>query len=289
MRPAEGTEMDAREQFERDGFVVIDNLLTATELAHFEPIVTEAVKARSGADLRPLDERSPYEQSFQQCMNLWEDYPEIRPLTFHQRIGETAASLLGVDAVRLWHDQSLYKRAHGRETDAHQDQPYWPIAETLTITAWIPFQGSTMANGAMGYLPGSHKAGVRKFQNIFQAASTDDLLSRPELAGIEPVYVEVPAGGVAFHAGMTVHMAQPNTTDQDRAVHTMIMFADGCTRGSEQWHFSTERDSMNVGVVIAGPGTAILWPRTEGGYPAVPAQLPDVLHQFAAKGSLPRR
>ena len=281
--------MNAREQFERDGFVVVDKLLTADELAHFEPLVTRAVHERSGADLRPQGERSPYEQSFQQCMNLWEDYPDIRPLTFHQRIGEAAAALLGADAIRLWHDQALYKRAHGRETDAHQDQPYWPIAETDTITAWIPFQGSTLANGAMGYLPGSHQAGVRKFQNIFQAESTDELLSRPELASIEPVYVEVPAGSVAFHAGMTVHMAKPNTTDDDRAVHTMIMFADGCTRGSDQWHFSTERDEIKVGDVIAGPGTPIVWPRADGDYPDAPTPLPDVLHQFAAKGSLPSR
>ena len=50
------------------------------------------------------------------------------------------------------HDQALYKEAGGRETDPHQDHPYWPIVETDTITAWIPFDGSTLANGAMGYL-----------------------------------------------------------------------------------------------------------------------------------------
>ena len=43
--------MNAREQFERDGFVVVDNLLTDEELAFFEPIVTEAVHIRSSADV----------------------------------------------------------------------------------------------------------------------------------------------------------------------------------------------------------------------------------------------
>jgi hypothetical protein len=69
----------------------------------------------------------------------------------------------------------------------------------------------------------------------------------------------------------------------------MIMVADGCTRGSDQWHFSTERDEIKVGDVIAGPGTPIVWPRADGDFPDVPAPLPDVLHQFAAKGSLPSR
>ena len=177
----------------RDGFVVVADLLTAAELDHFEPLVTAAVADRVGADERPLEERSPYEQSFQQCINLWEDYARRSPAHVHQRIGQAAGELLGVDALRLWHDQALYKRAHGRATDAHQDQPYWPIAETDTITAWIPFNGSTLASGAMGYLRGSHLVGLRKFQNIFTAEEhRRRVMSRPEIAGIEPVFVEVP-------------------------------------------------------------------------------------------------
>jgi ectoine hydroxylase-related dioxygenase (phytanoyl-CoA dioxygenase family) len=267
--------------FTGNGYVVIDDLLTEGELDRYEPLVTAAVAERSADDGRPLEERTPYQQSFQQCMNLWEDYPAIRPLTFHPRVGQAAAELLQVDAVRLWHDQALYKRAHGRETDPHQDQPYWPIAETTTITAWIPLEGSTMASGAMGYLPGSHRVGLNKFQNIFTAEDADALLSRPEVADIEPVYVEVPRGSVAFHAGLTVHMAKPNTTDTDRAVHTIIMFADGCTRGSDQWHFAVDRERVEVGAPIRAAGTPIIWPRADGDLPAPPPPLPDSLVKLA--------
>ena len=138
------------DSFKRDGFVVVAGLITEAELDHFGPLVIDAVHNRAGADARPLEERSPYEQSFQQCINLWEDHPAIAPLTFHQRIGQAAGEILGVDTIRLWHDQALFKRAGGRQTDPHQDQPYWPIAELDTITVWIPFEGSTLANGAMG-------------------------------------------------------------------------------------------------------------------------------------------
>ena len=96
----------------------------------------------------------------------------MRPLTFHPRLAETAARLLGVDAVRLWHDQALYKEPGGRETDPHQDHPYWPIVETNTITAWIPFDGSTLESGAMGYLPGSHRLGLREFVEHLHATAT---------------------------------------------------------------------------------------------------------------------
>ena len=171
------------ETFQRDGFVVVPDLLSADEVEHFEAAVTGAVRRRrEGIDIAPLAERSRYQQSFIQCMNLWEDDPDVAPLTFHQRIGQAAAELLEVDAVRLWHDQALYKEAGGRETDAHQDHPYWPIAETASVTAWIPLVGSTLASGAMGYVPGSHLVGMRKFVNIF-FGEPDDILADPEIGG----------------------------------------------------------------------------------------------------------
>jgi phytanoyl-CoA dioxygenase PhyH len=275
------------EAFQRDGYVVIDGLLNDAELDRYEPLVIAAVEARSSADARPLDERSPYEQSFQQCINLWEDHPALRPLTFHQRVAQAGAELLGVDALRLWHDQALFKRAGGRETDPHQDQPYWPIAELDTITAWIPMDGSTLASGAMGYLPGSHLVGLRRFQNIFQAEDAQALLASPEIADIEPVYVEVLRGGVAYHAGLTVHMAKPNTSATDRAVHTVIMFADGCTRGSRHWHPSVDRDGIRVGDPIRGACTPILWPRAEGDLPPPPPPVNPEILKVAPTGVLP--
>lgn len=255
--------------FQRDGFVVVPGLLTPTELDEFAPIVEAAVEHRQSFDSRTLEEKSRYEQSFQQCINLWEDTPAIRPLTFHPRIAEAAATLLGVDAIRLWHDQALFKEAGGRETDAHQDQPYWPIAETTTVTAWIPFDGSTLANGAMGYVPGSHQVGLRKFINIF-FGEPDDLLAEPELAGAEPEFVEVPRGSIAFHHGLTAHLARPNSTDQVRRVHTMIYFADGCTRGAMHSHFSVDRPGIEPGEVIDSTLTPIVWPRKEGDLPGDP-------------------
>ncbi|MGZ4707760.1 MAG: phytanoyl-CoA dioxygenase family protein [Acidimicrobiales bacterium] len=256
--------------FATDGFVVVPGLLTDDELDRYATLVAEAVADRQADDHRSLAEKSRYEQSFQQCQNLWEDHPEVRPLTFHPRIGEAAARLLQVDAVRLWHDQALFKEPGGRLTDAHQDQPYWPIAEPVTVTAWIPFDGSTLANGAMGYVPGSHRNGLRKFVNIF-FGEVPDLLSEPELGGTEPEFVEVPRGSVAFHHGLTAHLARPNTTASTRRVHTMIYFADGCTRGGARHpHPSVDRAGIETGAVIDSEVTPIAWPRPDGSLPPTP-------------------
>jgi ectoine hydroxylase-related dioxygenase (phytanoyl-CoA dioxygenase family) len=260
------------ESFRRDGFAVVPDLLRADELTRFGAAVDAGVARRGQHDDRALAERSRYEQSFTQCQNLWEDCPDVRPLTFHPLIAETAARLLGVDAVRLWHDQALYKEPGGRETDPHQDQPYWPIVETDTVTAWIPFEGSTIANGAMGYLPGSHRLGLREFVDIFTGTG-ENPLRRRELEGTEPVWVEVAPGSVAFHHGMTFHLAKPNTTGTVRRVHTVIYFADGSTRGEGHFpHPSVERAGIAMGALIASDVTPIAWPRALGDLPDPPAQ-----------------
>ena len=129
------------------------------------------------------NEKSLYEQSFTQCMNLWEDNPEVLPLTFHPKISEAAATLIGVPALRLWHDQALYKDAGGRYTEPHQDQPYWPMDEIDTLSAWITFDGSTRENGCMAYVPGSHLIGLRKFVNIFTADEKVKILEEPQHRG----------------------------------------------------------------------------------------------------------
>ena len=252
--------------------------------------VDAAVVERKAHDSRSVAEKSRYEQSFIQCINLWEDHPGVRSLTFNTRIARAAAELLGASAVRLWHDQALYKQAGGRPTDCHQDQPYWPIAETKTITAWIPFDGSTVNTGAMAYVPGSHRAGLQEYVHIFGHEDPPSLLDHPALAGAEPVTVEVAAGSVAFHHGLTVHLAHGNVSGRTRRVHTMIYFADGTTRGSARWHDSVDRVGIGIGVgeVIASDLTPIVWPREPAVAIVEPPPPPDLAAIFPEmRGAMP--
>jgi ectoine hydroxylase-related dioxygenase (phytanoyl-CoA dioxygenase family) len=186
--------------FERDGFVVVEDALDAQELARFGPAVDAAVAVRSEGDKRAVAEKTLYEQSFIQCMNLWEDFPEVRPLSFHPRLGEAAANLLGASAVRVWHDQALYKEPGGRETDPHQDLPFWPITPSDQASVWIPFEGSTREGGGMAYVPGSHRVGLAKFVDITHSLHPEpyDILADPKIRDIEPVWVEVQPGAVVL-------------------------------------------------------------------------------------------
>ncbi|MDG2334812.1 MAG: phytanoyl-CoA dioxygenase family protein [Myxococcota bacterium] len=254
--------------FRESGFVRIPGLLAIDEVEVYAEAVERAVANRTRHDLRRFDQKTPYEQSLQQCLNLWEDEPSVRPLSFHPRIGQSAAALLGCEAVRIWHDQSLYKEAGGRATSPHQDQPYWSIAEPLTITAWIPFQDVRQKNGALAFLPGSHNSGLREFANIFSGEGLD-LEAFPETRQGVFEKVESQRGDVVFHHGLTIHRAYPNETEVSRRAHTVIYFADGCTRTAFK-HPSVERPGIAVGSKIASDLTPIAWPRPAGDLPEPP-------------------
>ncbi len=55
-----------------------------------------------------------------------------------RRLAKVAADLLGVENVRIYHDQALFKEPGGGPTPWHQDQYYWPIDTDKTITMWMP-------------------------------------------------------------------------------------------------------------------------------------------------------
>ena len=87
--------------------------------------------------------------------------------------------------------------------------------------------------------------------------------------------MEVPAGAVAFHHGLTVHLARPNQTSLTRRVHTVIYFADGSTRVARAHpHPSVDRAGIAPGAVVASDVTPIAWPRAPGDLPPAPPR-PD--------------
>ena len=180
---------DLVKSFKENGFVTVPDVFSSSEIEFYREVIKDAIKERKQNDLRSLEDKSEYEQSFIQCQNLWEDYPVIRDLTFDQRLGKIASSLLGVSKLRIWHDQALVKEAGGRETDPHHDQPYWPIKETNTITAWIPFCDVSEKNGQMGFYPGSDQVQESQFINIFSGKVDDsELREIPQIKDIEVDY-----------------------------------------------------------------------------------------------------
>lgn len=213
-------------RYRRDGHVRVTGVLSPDEAAAFRPAIIDAAM-RHNRETRPIQDRDTYGRAFLQITNLWVKDEAVRRFTLARRFARIAAELMGVDGVRIYHDQALFKEAGGGPTPWHQDQYYWPLDTEHTITMWMPLvpltgglEGMTFASESqhLGYL-GEFKISDES-DAVFRQMITDKAL-RLSCAG------EMQPGDATFHAGWTLHSAPGNPTDTMREAMTVIYFADG--------------------------------------------------------------
>jgi len=248
------------EEFQNRGFVLTPDVLNATDLENYAAAVDAEVVRRTADDQRSVDEKSTYEQSFVQCMRLWETSPSVADLSFHAGLAGIAAQLLQVPSVLMWQDQALYKEPGGRETTPHQDLTFWPLGEAALVSAWIPFDAVHADNGAMSYVPGSHEAGRLRVVDITHNTDPYDILTDPVLNGAAPEQVPVKPGSVIWHHGLTVHQASANNTTATRRVFTIVYLSADARRTKAWPAFPLDRAGVDVGEVVSGEGMPRLWP-----------------------------
>ena len=217
---------DAAESYRRDGFAVVRALATSEEVACFRPAIVAAAK-RLNRETRPLEARGTYGRAFLQTTNLWPHDDTVRRFVFARRFARVAAQLMGVAGVRLYHDQALFKEGRGGFTPWHQDQFYWPLDTTHTITMWMPLHDLTAEMGIMHFARGSH-AEAQLTDLPIGRASEAQLARVVEERGFEVAGPSsMRTGDATFHSGWTLHGAPPNGSDATREVMTVIYFADG--------------------------------------------------------------
>ena len=166
-------------------------------------------------------------------------------------------SILSTNKVRIWQDQILIKSSGGKPTIAHQDLPFWPWNSSDGVSVWIPIHGSTYEGGTLGFIPGSHRLGLKERIDIVHEKD-DRLLTHPKLMDMEPHFVEVPAGSIVLHHPLTVHLSSPNISDKERMVYSVVYFRDGMRRSTKGRHFIVDEDGIKPGERIDGMRTPLV-------------------------------
>ncbi len=210
---------DDRLRFEQDGFVHLNSALDAEVVRRYEPQITASVIDLNTEHLT-LEQRSTYGKAFLQVMNLWRHNEVVREFVFGRRLARIAAELLGVRAVRLYHDQALYKEGGGGITPWHVDQFYWPLASPLTCTAWVPLQDTPLEMGPLIFAAGTHRYRTEALEIGDQ--SQEYYTAWVAERGVQVVEEPFRLGDVSFHTGWTLHRAGVNTTSTPRRVMTII-------------------------------------------------------------------
>ncbi|KAA1192514.1 phytanoyl-CoA dioxygenase family protein [Pseudohalioglobus sediminis] len=220
---------DAAADYRRDGHVTVRELLSPTEVAAMRDAVTAAVQRDlDAASVSPLEERDTYGKAFLKHMNLWARYEEVAEQVLSPQLGRVAADLMGVEGVRIYHDQALFKEPGGGPTPWHQDQYYWPIDTVNAITMWLPLVDLHRDMGMLQFASGSHRKGYLGHLPI--SDQSEEVLDNHVREQGYPIVSEpaMRAGDATFHAGWTLHAAPGNSSGLMREVMTVIWVADGC-------------------------------------------------------------
>jgi ectoine hydroxylase-related dioxygenase (phytanoyl-CoA dioxygenase family) len=206
--------------FRSNGFVKLKNVLSPDAIAYLNETISNEVQRLNTQHL-PMEERDTYGKAFLQIMNIWTKSEPVKEIVFSKRLAKIATELLGVDGVRLYHDQALYKEPGGGITPWHADQYYWPLANDLTVTVWIPLQETPLEMGPLEFSSQSYKLTTGRDKEIGDE-SQQILNDTLEKEGFEHIIQPFEIGEVSFHRGWLFHRAGANNTNQMRGVMTMI-------------------------------------------------------------------
>jgi len=144
---------------------------------------------------------------------------ELEGWAYDARFIDPMRDLLGTPTPELFTEKLNLKRPHhGGVNPMHQDYPYWvQVAEEAreVATAMLFLDDSTLDNGCLQVVPGSHRNGAWKGRtdgDRFAANEIDPALY-PEVV---PVPVEVPAGSIILFGPFLVHQSATNTSGRER-------------------------------------------------------------------------
>ncbi|MBI3580047.1 MAG: phytanoyl-CoA dioxygenase family protein [Ignavibacteriales bacterium] len=216
---------EQREAYQRDGHIILRGVASSEEVEFFRPLITglvDEVAQSKDAQGRITD----YSKMFTQVSNVWRKDEHVRQFILARRFAKIAADLMGVNGVRLYHDQALIKEPGGKPTPWHQDYYYWPLATEHTITMWMPLVDVPREMGSMSFAVGSHHN--KSFTEMPISDTSQEYFERiiVEQRCATPSYA-LKAGDATFHSGKTLHSAQGNGSNCRREVITIIYYADG--------------------------------------------------------------
>lgn len=171
------------------------------------------------------------------ALGAWRVAAGFHDLVWHPAFAVAASQLLGGGAVRLWHDQLFCKPAyHGGVVAWHQDYSYWTRTKPLAhLTCWIGLDDSTVENGCLHYVPGSHRwndlpvTGLTGEMEAIQSVLTDE-----QKKNFKPVAIELKKGECSIHHPRMIHGSYANSTKRPRRGAVINVIRDGVVSDSNE-------------------------------------------------------
>lgn len=214
--------------FYRDGAAVVRAVVEPEWIAAMRAAVDRALERKGEFSFDHQARGKP--GRFRDDLFVWRRDGDFEAFMRRSPMPELAARVLGSRTVTFFYDQLLVKEPGTTEaTPWHQDLPYWPLRGSQILSIWVPFDRSTLANGVVQYLAGSHAWGRTFAPRPFGADRERRFEQRIAEAGLETVpdvesrrdayrilHWELEPGDVILHHPLTLHYAAGNATTDHR-------------------------------------------------------------------------
>jgi ectoine hydroxylase-related dioxygenase (phytanoyl-CoA dioxygenase family) len=242
--------------FDRDGFLAGIDVLDAAQLA----AVRDAVDAIAGDIERYRPRLYEVERAFTErpgevvCHFLggWRVQPALHDLVFHPAATVPAADLLGVRALRFWHDQVFVKPPrHPGAVPWHQDFAYWTRTQpSCHITVNVMLDDADEQNGCLWFVPGSHRLGLLP-RLPFDVPVEAIRRHLPADFEWRPVAAPLRAGQATIHHSHTLHGSYPNQSDRWRRA-IVLNYMGAHVRSGDELPLLAGLPPIPVGQVVQG-------------------------------------
>jgi ectoine hydroxylase len=204
------------EQFQRDGYVILPQLLDAEETSLLREIAKQDAELAARATSRADGEGGAVKLVVE---NELADHTIYAALVRSQRIVHACEQVLG-DEVYHYHHKMILKEARvGGAWAWHQDYGYWYNNGCLwpdMASCLIAVDPANRENGCLQVVRGSHRLGRIDHQKVGDQTGADPERVREIVHRLETVYVELDAGSAVLFHGNTLHRSDQNTSERPR-------------------------------------------------------------------------
>ncbi len=227
------------EFYDREGYLVLENLLDDTDMAPVCAAMMEKVdfiaeELRRDGLISDTLESEPFETrlarlfddltdaDFLKYGRSWRDrLPGYFHLMSNSKILDAVQSLIGLELFSnpVYNVRPKVPKVAAGAVPWHQDKSYWPGANANpVITVWIPLVDSTHENGCLHIIPGTHKKQVLDHHAENYSGTNYTQVAPNYVARRKKDILALPmtAGSAVFFNDRLIHSSTPNNSNHVR-------------------------------------------------------------------------
>ncbi len=242
-------------QFDRDGYVVVRQLLSPGEFAelnaNLERYIRDVVPGLPATDaFYDVDRSQP--ESLKQLHRMAQDpyFADYRNQPTWRALAEALVGEAATTDDPEWFNKPPLSKTG---TPPHQDNFYFSLKPCRVVTIWMALDVVDDENACVRYVPGSHLAPTRPHHRSGTLGFSQTIADYGPADVAREVPIHLQPGDVMAHHGNLIHLAGANrSATRHRRAFAMVYKGVSCRRDEEAFaRYQAAVKAQHAGLGIA--------------------------------------